>query len=368
MLLLAAAVAVVIGVIVATRSPAQTVMHTSAADSLRVRGNQLLYGPGRGRLVQLRGVNRSGSEYECLGPTTRYFDGPRPAEADSQAMIDEMLNWDINVVRLPLNEGCWLGYNNQPSDGGAYRAAIEAEVRKLNADHLFVILALQWNAPGGHYSDGPLPMADASHSPSFWRSVARTFRGDGLVIFDLYNEPHDISWTCWLRGCEVPVTKYNDYSYRAVGMQQLVDAVRSTHSTQPIIISGNDYGRDLSGIYANPVSDPDHSLIYALHTYGGESPCTGACLTTVLDAAQHFPVTYTEFGEVDCGDDYIDREMPILDRHHIGYLAWAWDATSPNGWNCSAGPALITNYGGTPTAYGAGFRAHLQSLGPPVRP
>jgi hypothetical protein len=318
--------------------------------------------------VQLRGINRSGTEYECLSGNSDYFDSAvAKGRPDSGAMITEMLNWDIDVVRLPLNEGCWLGTNDQASDGPPYRAAIEAEVRELNARHLFVILALQWNAPAGHYANGPLPMADASRSPDFWRSVARTFSGDGLVMFDLFNEPHGISWRCWLDGCEVPPSKDNPYSYRAAGMQQLIDAVRSVHSHQTLIVSGNDYARDLSGIYANRPVDPDHNLVFAFHTYGQESPCTGACLTTVTDAATHYPVLATEFGEVDCGDAYIKPEMRTLDRHGIGYLAWAWDATS-TGWNCASGPALITNYGGTPTAYGAGYRAHLLALGVPVRP
>jgi hypothetical protein len=38
----------------------------AASTGLRVRGNQLVVGPGRGRVVQLRGVNRSGLEYACI--------------------------------------------------------------------------------------------------------------------------------------------------------------------------------------------------------------------------------------------------------------------------------------------------------------
>jgi endoglucanase len=60
--------------------------------------------------------------------------------------------------------------------------------------------------------------------------------------------------------------------------------------------------------------------------------------------------------------------MRFADDHGIGYLGWAWDATSPGGWNCSGGPALITSYNGTPTAYGVGLRDHLRQLGPPETP
>jgi endoglucanase len=32
-------------------------------------------------------------------------------------------------------------------------------------------------------------------------------------------------------------------------------------------------------------------------------------------------------------------------------------------WDCKDGPALITDYNGTPTPFGVGFRNHLRRLG-----
>jgi len=64
-----------------------------------------------------------------------------------------------------------------------------------------------------------------------------------------------------------------------------------------------------------------------------------------------------ELGENDCGHAYIDQYMSWADLHGISYLAWTWDT-----WDCANGPALITDYTGTPTAFGAGFRDHLAAL------
>ena len=46
-----------------------------------------------------------------------------------------MKSWDINAVRVPLNESCWLGINGiEPSLGGAaYRAAIRTYVQSSSA-------------------------------------------------------------------------------------------------------------------------------------------------------------------------------------------------------------------------------------------
>ena len=51
------------------------------------------------------------------------------------------------------------------------------------------------------------------------------------------------------------------------------------------------------------------------------------------------------------------------DAHDVSYLAWGWTTA-----NCAGEPALITDYDGTPTSYGAGIRQHLLSLAPQERP
>src|ERR1700761_3731896 len=53
----------------------------AANRGLRVRGNKLVFGRGHGRVVQLRGVSRSGTEYACIGGWG-FFDSPHPDRID----------------------------------------------------------------------------------------------------------------------------------------------------------------------------------------------------------------------------------------------------------------------------------------------
>jgi hypothetical protein len=77
-------------------------------------------------------------------------------------------------------------------------------------------------------------MADPDHAPTFWRSVATTFKTNHGVLFDLYIEPYVSSWPCWLHGCQ---TTYNNnevaVTHQTAGMQELVNAVRSTKASPP---------------------------------------------------------------------------------------------------------------------------------------
>ena len=158
----------------------------------------------RARGRQLRGVNRSGLEYACI-QGWGFFDSPHPDRIDDPSMIAAMRSWDINAVRVPLNEDCWLGLHTAPGRGGApYRRIVPRYVRALNAARLYVILDLHLAAPGAARATRQPPMADRDHAPAFWRSVARTFEHDHALIFDLYNEPFGIGWGCWQHGCRLP--------------------------------------------------------------------------------------------------------------------------------------------------------------------
>jgi hypothetical protein len=133
----------------------------AAVDSgLRVRGSSLIDGPGRGHVVRLLGVNRSGLEYACI-QGWGFFQSPDPDRIDSAAMIAAMKSWDIDAVRVPLNEDCWLGLKAPPGRGGVpYRRIVARYVRALNRAGLYVILDLHWAGAGpGAKAVGQTPMA-----------------------------------------------------------------------------------------------------------------------------------------------------------------------------------------------------------------
>jgi hypothetical protein len=308
-----------------------------------VSGKQLT--DASGAPLRVAGVNRSGSEYACA-QGWGLFDGPT-----DDASISAMTAWGINAVRVPLNEDCWLGINgvNAAYAGANYQAAIRAYVDRLLAHGQAVILDLHWGAPGTQLALGQEQAPDADHAPAFWSSLAAAYKGVKGIAFDLFNEPHDISWSCWANGCTTSA------GWQAAGEQQLINAVRGAGATQPVIAEGNNWGGDLSGWLANPLHDPAGQLVAGWHIYNFSGCATTACWdSTVAPVAQQLPVLATEIGENDCAGGFLNTLLPWADSHHIGYLAWAWNAAS-----CGGGPSLISDYSGTPTGYGAAFKSYL---------
>ncbi|MDQ3930692.1 MAG: cellulase family glycosylhydrolase [Chloroflexota bacterium] len=340
--------------------PSQEAHAATSLTGLRVVGNQLVNSSGQA--VRLLGVNRSGTQYACV-EGGGVFDGPV-----DDAAINAMVAWGMNAVRVSLNEHCWLGINGSPAatSGATYQNAIADFVARLNAHGMAVILDLHWNAPGTQLARGQQAMADRDHSPEFWRQVAARFKDNGAVLFDLYNEPHPDferdtteAWRCWRDGGTCA-----GVSFQVAGMQELVNAVRSTGATNIVMATGVVWGNHLTRWLEYRPSDPAGNLAAGWHSYhDGLSECddsTSACLDAKLGAvAQQFPLVATEIGQFDCRHDHIEAVMSWLDAHGQSYTAWSW---MPSG--CTAEPALITDWNGTPTqTYGQGFRDHLARVG-----
>lgn len=313
--------------------------------------------------VQLHGVNRSGTEYACI-QGWGIFDGP-----SDDASVAQIAAWNANVVRLPLNEDCWLAINgvNSAYSGAAYKQAIQDYVALLHQHGLYAIVELHWTAPGTDAADRQRPLPDHDHAPAFWADVASTFKDDGAVLLELFNEPFpdgdqdtSTAWSCWKDGCTVT---FNDSSvsptvnetYQAAGMQELLDAVRGAGAHNVVLLGGVQYSNALSGWLSHEPTDPDANLAAAWHVYSFNACSDVTCYNQLAGpVAAQVPIVTTEIGEDDGAHTFIDGIMGWLDARNDSYLAWTWDTWGPP-------LSLIDDYGtGHPaTAYGQGYKDHL---------
>ena len=325
-----------------------------SAKGLHVDGNRLL--DARGHVIVFHGVNRSGTEYACV-QGQGIFDGPATA-----ASVRAIARWHANAVRIPLNESCWLGLHGVPPRfaGARYRRAVVAYVRLLERHGLYPMLSLMWGAPGRHPATYQSGAPDRDHSPSAWRSLARTFRHDHDVVLAPWGETV-VDADCFLQGgvCEATYGPRNR-PYATAGMQQAVDVMRGAGYTGVIAIPGVDRANDLSGWLAHEPRDPLRQLVAEAHVYGDNVCAATACLDrTLAPVAARVPLVLGEVGESvedagasACGARRVAAIVKWADAHGAGYDAWAWDAWGTCG-------ALVGDYTGTPhAAYGRWVEAH----------
>ena len=340
-------------------TPAPTPVATPAPTSssgispLHVQGNRLVN--SLAQPVLLHGANIAGTAYMCV-QNRGIFEGPSDANA-----IKAIKSWRTNVVRIELNEDCWLGINglNSAYSGANYRQAIANYVSLLNANGMYAILDLHWSAPGTTLADEQRPMADADHAPAFWSSVANTFKGNNAVIFELFNEPRDISWSCWRDGGCIATDDHAGGTFTIAGMQTLVNSVRATGATNVLGLGGLDWSSDLSGWLSFKPNDPQNNMAATFHNYNFSGCSWASCWsgdpTTV---AAQVPLIATEIGTNNCDATFFNSLTSWLDSHASSYTAHVWELW---GSSCSS-MALVTDYAGTPTQFGQMYKNHLAGL------
>ena len=307
----------------------------------------------RGERVRLRGVNAASMEWTSDGEG-HILDTVATAIRD----------WHVNVIRLSLAQDRWFGKaREQKDDGKAYRALVAQVVDACASRGCYIILDLHWSDAGEWGQQiGQHKMPDRN-SVAFWKEAAAAYKNHPAVIFDLYNEPHDVSWDLWLKGG--PVTERSgragkELKYEAVGMQELLDTVRATGAKNVVIAGGLDWAYDLSGILdGRQLADPKgNGVIYANHTYTMKGDTVERWIAKMEKATATLPVIVSEFGAEGRGfggargEPWLRQTLQALEDH-----AWDWTA-----WDLhpAAGPRLISDWKYTPTpAFGAWVKQAL---------
>lgn len=328
---------------------------------LQVVGNRIL--DDRNRPVRLQGVNAASLEFT----------------SDGQGHILETVNvaihdWHVNIIRLPLSQDRWFGHGPEQHDGGvAYRALVRQVVDMCATQRCYVILDLHWsdvNEWGQNIGQHSMPDLN---SVAFWKDFAPVYANLPAVLFDLYNEPHDVSWEVWQHGGWIK-DKPNQRQqvakeYQCVGMQTLLDTVRATGARNVVVVGGLDWAYDLSGILAgHQLADPHgHGVIYADHCYDNKKQTVAQWRAGMEAATARLPVIVSEFGgqsgpgEREPADNWLLHVIQEIDRHQWSYTAWDLHP--------QASPDLITDWSYTPTAdFGVYVKALLAGQAPEYQP
>jgi endoglucanase len=286
-----------------------------------VTGNKL-YDP-TGAKVILRGVDRPSFEWSLTG------------EMASLSDYTLMRSWGANVVRIALNQDFWL---STPS----YATTIDQQIAWITQLGMGVILDLHWN------NGGQQNMADRN-SITFWAAVAARYKQNSWIIFELYNEPHDVTWSQWLSG---------DATY--AGMQNLYDAVRGAGATNVVLVGGLNWAFDLTGVSAG-YAVVGNNIAYATHPYDYAGKQLADWPAAFGNLAATYPVVMTEFGQYCATDSYVSDLLVYAESNGIHWSAWAWYVSG------CAFPSIISDWNGTPyPGVGELVKSYMSGHAPPV--
>lgn len=288
----------------------------------RVSGNQVIAPSGR-PFVPL------GFVVECLahkfGWQNCQSGGAPDVNGGAAAIRTAATFWHANVLRFQVAQETLFSaspYNT------TYLNELDHEVALTNRLGMVAIITLQEE----EFHGPPLPTASALR---FWSFMAAHFAHHTMVMFDLYNEPRlqpslgePWLWNLWQNGGQVTSGKVHE---TFVGMQQLVDAIRSRGAENVIIAEGNRGDKDLSLL-------PRHLLQGGNIAYGTEpvlssrdqTPQEWAANWGVLSA--QVPIfmesweSATTAGNCNTQDPILlPNLLEYLQSKHLGLIAYALD-------------------------------------------
>ena len=321
---------------------------------LKVLGNRLV--DPDGNEVWLQGVNAGGLETIPNG------------EQQVKSTVVAIDEWHANCIRLPINEAHWFGRSPYQSDGGAsFRRDVDKIVRLAANRGAYVAIDLhRFRAPKAEHAE-------------FWRDCAAHYANHPAVLFDLFNEPHGISWEVWRNGGWVGQQGKHDESaflsddekrknqgFESVGMQALVNAVRSAGAKNVVIAGGLFWANDLTGIESEAIEKGEapsyrledkggNGIMYAWHTYHWHRGWA-----RILPVAAKHPVFLGEVGASPLGvmnfipdeqqeDPYTfsPNMLGFIQKHRINWTGWCFHP--------KAAPVMIQSWDYDPTPYWGAF-------------
>ncbi len=311
--------------------------------ALGTSGNRIIR-LANGEPILLRGVNRSGLEY--AGPDEGGFlSGASLSSSEIEFIVKE---WRCNIIRLPFNQDFVLR-GRQGRSGEEYLAAIDQVIYWASLYGAYTLLDLQWldadRIFGGNRNFvAPLPNIE---SLALWSTLARRYRNDPAVLYDVFNEPHDR-----LDDDPFPLNKEDGTTYplrqKTVTMKEwqpwarkLTEAVRNENPDALVFVGGINWAYDLRGMPMDV-----ENVVYSTHVYPNKGRNWAEAFGHLSKSK---PVFVGEFGGSDSPGDleFVRSLMRYLQELEIGWAAWSW----------SDKPFLVT--GNVPTAFGEAVRQEL---------
>jgi endoglucanase len=314
---------------------------------LHVEGNQVLMADGKP--IWLQGVNVVSLEWSAGG------------EQVMKAALVATEQWGANIIRLPVAQKWWFGRGaGQKDEGASYRKLVDDVITLVANRGKYVLLDLhQFGAPRQEHAD-------------FWKDAAAKYKNHPAVLFDLFNEPHGMSWEVWRNGGEVAEKKKPGEedaflsaeekakiaeTRRSIGMQRLLDTVRETGARNVVLVGGLDYAYDLSGIASGYALEEKggNGIILSTHIY----PWKKGWTEKVMVVADQYPILVGEVGAGEKKMDWLPAEyqedavtwvpemIGFIQKHKFHWTAFAFHP--------KAGPSMLEDWSYKPNATWGAF-------------
>ncbi|MCC6586129.1 MAG: cellulase family glycosylhydrolase [Bryobacterales bacterium] len=284
--------------------------------------------------ILLCGVNRSGLEYSEPDE-----DGFASAAGMSRYEIRHIVQrWGANIIRVPFNQD-WVLNGRRHCSAEDYLRDLDRVIAWAAQYGAYTLLDLQWLDADNPYGANRqfVPTLPNARTAGMWALLARRYREEPAVLFDLFNEPHDRlpeDPHPLIRpdGSRCPHQFRVTISEWQIWARHLIDAIRAEHPDALIWVAGTNWAYDLRG---HPLDRSD--IVYSTHIYRNKGDDWDGAFG---DLSYTVPVFAGEWGGTDADVGWGRRLARYMMDRGMGWTAWSW----------SDDPYVVTRY--APTRFG----------------
>ncbi len=206
-------------------------------------------------------------------------------------------DWQSSLVRAAMGVDESGGYLQDPH---ANKNKVKRVVEAAIANDLYVII--DWHS---HHAEN-----NPHAAIQFFSEMAQNYGQHNHVIYELYNEPLQVSWSHTIK----------PYA------EAVIDAIRQYDPDNLIVVGTPNWSQNVDEAAADPIND--HNTGYALHFYAGTH---GEWLRQKASRALSMGAALfvTEWGTVNANGDggvnhgETDAWVQFMRQHHIHHANWA---------------------------------------------
>ena len=248
-----------------------------------------------------------------------------------KADVDSMHSWGFNSIRLPMHYNLYtLPVDKEPVAGentwlDKGFALTDSLLAWCKANHMYLILDLH-AAPGGQGNDINISDRDPT-KPSLWESeanqqktialwkkLAERYKNEQWIGgYDILNEPN---WGFTDSVNDRNGTKEKNNAPIRELFQKITSTIRSVDKNHMIIIEGNGWGNNYTGI----LPTWDKNMVLSFHKYWDYNKPEN--IQRIIDARNKYnvPVWLGETGEN--SNVWFTEEIRLLEENNIGWSMW----------------------------------------------
>lgn len=233
-------------------------------------------------------------------------------------------NWNSSIIRaaMGVNES-WDGGRGYVDNPELQTAKISRVVDAAIDQGIYVII--DWHS---HDAENY-----TNEAVTFFTEMARRYGNTPNVIYEIYNEPINQSWTT-----------IKNYA------ETVIEAIRAEDPDNLIVVGTGFYSQEVDEASQDPIND--NNVAYTLHFYAAthKQELRNRALTALSNGV---PLFVTEWGAVEAsGDGAIDyaetnRWMEFMKENGISHACWSLsDKPNNNNPNVLEGSAIVELRGG----------------------